>query len=207
MRVTYRPTLFWAIHGTIAAVFALLAVAPATTRAIWALENFPVMALLPLVVATRRTHPLTPLLYAVALVGALAMMVGGHWSYAQVPAGRSVADWFGWERNPYDRFAHVVQGLVTAIAGREMLLRRTRIAPGGWLFIVVTAGSLGVAALYELFEWLIVIVANHDTTVAYLATQGDPWDTQWDLFLCLVGTVASQLALGRLHDRQLGVGG
>ncbi|MCA9773926.1 MAG: DUF2238 domain-containing protein, partial [Myxococcales bacterium] len=97
------------------------------------------------------------------------------------------------------------QGLIAAIAGREVLLRATPLRPGAWLFIVVTLGALGIAAGYELFEWLVVVVANHDTQVAYLATQGDPWDTQWDLFLCLVGAALSQLVLSRPHDRQLGL--
>jgi putative membrane protein len=119
-----------------------------------------------------------------------------------VPLGFWLRDRFGFARNPYDRVGHFAQGFVPAMLAREILLRRSPLGPGKWLFALVTAVCLAVSALYELIEWWAALATGAAAT-AFLATQGDPWDTQWDMCLALVGAVLAQLLLGRVHDRRL----
>jgi len=119
-----------------------------------------------------------------------------------VPLGFWMKETFHFARNHYDRIGHLAQGFVPAILAREILLRRTPLRPGGWLFTIVTAICLSFSALYELFEWG-TAVATGSAADAFLGTQGDPWDTQWDMFLCLLGALAAQLLLSRAHDRAL----
>ena len=171
-------------------------------RFTWVLEVLPVLASVPVLLATYRRFPLTPLLYRLILLHAAILMVGGHWTYAEVPLGFWMKDAFHFAQNHYDRIGHFAQGFVPALLAREILIRKTPLRPGGWLFAIVTAIGLAISALYELFEWE-TAVATGTAADAFLGTQGDPWDTQWDMFLCLVGALASQLLLGRLHDGQL----
>jgi putative membrane protein len=168
----------------------------------WVLEVAPVLAGVPLLVLTWRRFPLSPLCYRLLFLHALVLMAGGHYTYAEVPLGFWVQDALGLARNHYDRLGHIAQGFVPAILAREILLRRTTLRPGGWLFVLVTAVCLAVSALYELAEWG-AAVALGESAQAFLGTQGDPWDTQWDMFLALVGAITSQLVLARIHDRQL----
>lgn len=172
-------------------------------RTTWWLEVFPVVLGLPLLIATRRRFPLTPLLYVLLFVHALILMLGGHYTYARVPLGFWVQDLFDLGRNHYDRLGHFAQGFVPAILAREILLRRTPLRPGGWLFFLVCSVCLAFSACYEFFEWWSAVIGG-SAADAFLGTQGDVWDTQWDMFLALVGAVAAQLLLARLHDRQLG---
>lgn len=171
-------------------------------RVVWLLEVAPVLVAVPLLAATYSRFPLTPLLYRLLFLHAVILMVGGHYTYAEVPLGEWARTAFGFARNHYDRIGHLAQGFVPAILVREVLLRRSPLRPGSWLFVLVTSVSLAFSALYELIEWWVATFAG-DEGVAFLATQGDPWDTQWDMFLALVGALASQLALARPHDRQL----
>jgi putative membrane protein len=171
-------------------------------RFTWFLETGPVLIGAPLLVVTYMRFPLTPLLYRLLFVHAAVLMLGGHYTYAEVPIGHWVKDWLGLARNHYDRLGHFAQGFIPAILIREILLRRTPLRPGGWLFVLVTAVALAVSALYELIEWWTAL-ATGEAAQAFLGTQGDPWDTQWDMFLALVGSVLSQITLVRLHDRQL----
>lgn len=171
-------------------------------RVVWLLEVAPVLAGVPLLLATHRRFPLTPLLYRLLFLHAVILMVGGHYTYAEVPLGEWAREAFGFARNHYDRIGHLAQGFIPAILAREVLLRRTPLRPGGWLFVLVTSVCLAFSAFYELIEWWVATVAS-DEGVAFLATQGDPWDTQWDMFLALIGALTSQLVLSRLHDRQL----
>lgn len=171
-------------------------------RLTWWLEVAPVLIAVPLLVWTRRSFPLTPLLYGLILVHALILMLGGHYTYAEVPLGYWMQDWFGFARNHYDRIGHLAQGFVPAILAREILLRRTPLPRGGWLFVLVTSVCLAFSAFYELIEWWSAVFLGGGAT-AFLGTQGDPWDTQWDMFLCLIGAIASQGLLARLHDRHL----
>lgn len=168
----------------------------------WALEAAPVLIGAALLILSHGDFPLTPLTLRLLFLHALVLLVGAHYTYAQVPVGFWAAETFDLARNHYDRFAHVVQGFVPAILVREILLRTSPLYPGKWLFVVVTSICLAFSAFYEMIEWWSAVIygANAD---AFLGTQGDPWDTQWDMFLALVGAVTAQLLLSRAHDRAL----
>ncbi len=169
---------------------------------IWVLETAPVLIALPLLLATRRNFPLTRLLYGLIFVHALILILGAHYSYARVPAGFWIQELFDFQRNHYDRLGHIAQGFIPAILAREILLRKTRLEPGGWLFVIVTSICLAFSAFYELVEWWVAVFAE-GSAEEFLAMQGDVWDTQWDMFLALCGAIASQLMLARWHSRQL----
>ena len=157
---------------------------------------------LPLLIATRRRFPLTPLVCRLLFGHALILMLGGHYTYARVPAGFWLQDALDLARNHYDRLGHLAQGFVPAMLAREILLRRSPLRPGGWLFFLTTCVVLAISASYEFIEWGVALVLGMDAD-AFLATQGDVWDTQWDMFLALLGGLAAQLLLSRLHDRQV----
>ena len=171
-------------------------------RFTWILEVAPVLVAAPILVATYRSFPLTSLLYRLLFVHALILMVGGHWTYAEVPLGSWMQQAFGFARNHYDRIGHFAQGFVPAVLAREILLRKTPLRRGGWLFFLVACVCLAFSALYELVEWGMA-VATGSKADAFLGTQGDPWDTQWDMLFCLIGALSSQLLLARVHDRQM----
>jgi putative membrane protein len=171
-------------------------------RLTWLLEVAPILIAAPLLIATFRRFRLTPLLYRLIFLHALILMLGGHYTYAEVPLGFWVQDLFELGRNHYDRLGHLAQGFIPAILAREILLRRTPIAPGRWLFVLVTSVCLAFSAFYEMLEWG-AAVALGQSADAFLGTQGDPWDTQWDMFLALIGAVTAQATLAGLHDRQL----
>jgi putative membrane protein len=143
------------------------------------------------------------LAYVLVWVHAIILMVGGHYTYAEVPLFNWVRDAFGLARNHYDRVGHLAQGFVPAILAREVLLRTSPLRPGRWLFFLVCCVCLAISALYELVEWWAALLTSPETGTAFLGTQGDVWDTQWDIFLALVGGLIAQLALSRLHQRQL----
>jgi putative membrane protein len=168
----------------------------------WLLETFPIFVAVPLLIVTRERFPLTPLAYRLIFIHALVLMVGGHYTYAKVPLGFWVQELFDLGRNHYDRLGHFIQGFVPAILAREILLRTSPLRPGKWLFTLVAAVCLAISALYEFVEWGAALVFGQGTE-AFLGTQGDQWDTQWDMFLALVGAVVSQLLLTRVHDGQL----
>ena len=169
---------------------------------IWSLEVAPIIAVMPLLWFTRRSFPLTDLSYALILVQAVIMMVGGHYSYARVPLGFWAQDAFHLARNDYDRLGHLAQGVVPALCAREILLRRTPLRTGGWLFFLVTATCLAISACYEFVEWWVALLLGSGAD-EFLATQGDPWDTQSDMFMALIGAMLGQLLLARWQDRQL----
>jgi len=156
----------------------------------------------PIMMATYRRFPLTPLLYVLIALHALVLIVGGHYTYARVPLGFWMQDWFDLTRNHYDRIGHLMQGFVPAIVARELLLRTTPLRRGAWLFTIVTLSILGVSALYEFTEWWAALAGGSATT-DFLGTQGDVWDTQWDMFMALCGAMVAQLTLGSVHDAQL----
>jgi putative membrane protein len=172
-------------------------------RFTWLLEVAPVLIGAPLLVVTARRFPLTPLLYRLLFAHALILVLGGHYTYAEVPLGEWAKEAFGFARNHYDRLGHLAQGFVPAVLAREVLLRRTPLRRGGWLFTLVTSVCLAFSALYELIEWAAAITTG-EAAAAFLGTQGDVWDTQWDMFLALSGALVAQALLARLHDRQLG---
>lgn len=171
-------------------------------RFTWVLEVAPILLGVPILLATSARFPLTPLAYRLIFIHATILMVGGHYTYAEVPLGFWMKSAFGFARNHYDRIGHLAQGFVPAVLAREVLIRCSPLRPGRWLFVLVTAVVLSISALYELVEWWTAL-ATGEAAQAFLGTQGDPWDTQWDMFLALVGGLAAQLILGRVHDREL----
>lgn len=189
-------------------LFILVAVAVALSglaphdRTTWWLEIFPILIGAPILVATSRRFPLTPLLYTLLAVHALILMVGGHYTYARVPLGFWAQDLFGFARNHYDRLGHFAQGFIPAILVREILVRTSPLRPGRWLFVLVTAVCLAFSAFYELIEWWTAL-AGGNSAEAFLGTQGDVWDTQWDMFFALIGAIIAQLVLTNVHDRAL----
>jgi putative membrane protein len=187
--------------GAIALVVSGIGPADRTT---WWLEIFPILIAVPVLLATRRRFPLTPLVYRLIFVHALILMLGGHYTYAKVPLGFWMQDVFGFARNHYDRIGHFAQGFVPAIVAREILLRRSPLTRGRWLFTIVTALCLAISACYEFVEWWAAVIGGSGAD-AFLGTQGDVWDTQWDMFLAFIGAMTAQLVLSRVHDRQLGV--
>jgi putative membrane protein len=156
----------------------------------------------PILAATFRRFPLTRLAYVLIALHAVVLMVGGHYTYAEVPLGFWVRDALHLARNHYDRLGHFMQGFVPAILVREVLLRKTPLRRGGWLFFLTTSVCLAISAVYEFIEWWSAVLGG-GAADAFLGTQGDVWDTQWDMFLCLVGALTAQIVLARLHDREL----
>ncbi len=168
----------------------------------WILETLPAILGLAVLVATWRRFPLTPLVYWLILAHSLILMIGGHYTYAEVPLFDRLSEWFGWSRNNYDKLGHFAQGFVPAMVAREILLRKQVIDGHGWLNFLVVCFCLALSAFYELVEWW-VAVASGDEAVAFLGTQGDVWDTQSDMAWALAGSIAALALLGRWHDRQL----
>ncbi|MBK9549045.1 MAG: DUF2238 domain-containing protein [Gemmatimonadetes bacterium] len=194
-----REGLLLLAVGAIALVLSGIAPFDRTT---WWLEIFPILLVVPLLLVTASRFPLTPLLYRLILIHALILIVGGHWSYARVPVGFWVQELLGWQRNPYDRLGHLAQGFIPAMAAREIFRRRIPLPAGRWLAFLVVATCLALSACYELVEWWAALALGQGAD-EFLGTQGDPWDTQWDMFLALVGAILAQLTLSRLHERQL----
>jgi len=171
-------------------------------RLTWLLEVFPVILATPLLLVTRRRFPLTTLAYVLIAIHATILMVGGKYTYAEVPLFNAIRDALHGARNEYDRVGHFAQGFVPAILAREILIRKTPLRAGGWLFFLVTCVCLAVSAVYELVEWS-AAAATGAAADAFLGTQGDPWDTQKDMLLAGIGAITAQLVLSRVHDRQL----
>jgi putative membrane protein len=171
-------------------------------RFTWYLEVFPVMIALPILLFTYKRFPFSRLAYALILVHAIVLLIGGHYTYAEMPLFNWLRDANGWDRNYYDRLGHVAQGFIPAIVAREILLRTSPLRPGKWLFFLVLCIALAISALYEMLEWWVAVASGSDA-VAFLATQGDVWDTQWDMFLALLGALAALLLLSGWHDRSM----
>ncbi|MBM0260202.1 DUF2238 domain-containing protein [Micromonospora sp. 4G55] len=171
-------------------------------RLTWLLETVWVIVGIPVLLLTWRRFPLTTLLCCLLGAHAIILIVGGHHTYARTPAGNWVRDLFDLSRNPYDRLGHFAQGFVPAILIREILIRRSPLRGSRWLAPLVVCACLAFSALFEMFEWWSAVVAG-SAADDFLATQGDVWDTQWDMFLALVGAITSLALLSRLHDRQL----
>jgi putative membrane protein len=168
----------------------------------WVLEIAPILLIAPILVVTAKRFPLTPLVYRLLFLHAIVLMVGGHYTYAKVPLGFWAQDALGLARNHYDRLGHFAQGFVPAMLAREVLLRRSPLHRGKWLTFLVVCVCLAVSATYELIEWLAAVLGG-SAADAFLGTQGDVWDTQWDMFMALVGATTALLVLSRVHDRQL----
>ncbi|MGB8275633.1 MAG: DUF2238 domain-containing protein [Alphaproteobacteria bacterium] len=171
-------------------------------RLTWAMEVSWVVVALPLLAASYGVFPLTALLYRLLFLHAAILILGGYYTYARVPPGFWFADLFHLTRNHYDRFGHLAQGFIPAILAREILVRRSPLRGSKWLPFLVVCVCLAFSAFFELIEWWSALVLGADAEF-YLAFQGDPWDTQWDMFLALVGAIAGLATLSRLHDRHL----
>ena len=171
-------------------------------RATWLLEVAPVLGVLPLLWFTRRSHPFTPLLYWLVLAHCVVLIIGGAYTYARVPLGFAVQDVLHLARNPYDRIGHFMQGFVPAMAAREILLRGKHVRPGRMLAFLSLCVVMTVSSCYELIEWLVAVLIGQGAD-EFLGTQGDVWDTQWDMFMALIGGSTSLLLLSHRQDRQL----
>ncbi len=191
-----------AVLLAVGAALLILSGIGAKDRYTWILEVAPIFVAVPILVWTYKRFPLTPLAYRLILVHACILMLGGHYTYAEVPLGDWMKDLFGFSRNHYDRIGHFAQGFVPAILAREILLRKTPLKSGGWLFFLVTCVCMAISAFYEFVEWWTALASGQAAT-AFLGTQGDVWDTQWDMFLAFVGAITAQLTLSRYHDRQI----
>ncbi len=190
-----------ALLALVLGVLAWSGIAP-HDRFTWFLEVAPVLVGLPIVLLTARRFPLTPLAYTLLALHACILMVGGKYTYAEVPLGFWVRDAMGWTRNHYDRLGHLAQGFIPAIVAREVMLRTSPLRPGKWLFFLVLCFALALSATYELVEWW-TAAGTGEAADAFLGTQGDVWDTQWDMMLAGIGAITAQLLLSRWHDRQL----
>ena len=171
-------------------------------RYTWWLEVVPALIGVVILAATMRRFPLTPLVYWLILAHSIVLMIGGHYTYAQVPLFDWLREPFGWERNNYDKVGHFMQGFVPALIARELLLRLTPLSRGGWLNYFVLSACLSFSAFYELIEWWVAMLSK-DASDSFLGTQGYIWDTQSDMAWALFGAVLAVVLLARTHDRQL----
>jgi putative membrane protein len=192
-------TRLWLVVFTL--VFVWSAINPADFLT-WLLEVSPAVLALLVLVATRKVFPLTGLVYSLLLLHCIILMVGGHYTYAEVPAFDWIRDTFGHARNNYDKVAHFAQGFVPAMVAREVLLRFQVVNGRAWLNFLIACFCLAVSAFYELVEWLVAVIVGGPAE-AFLGTQGYVWDTQSDMAFALAGAICALLLLGRVHDRQL----
>jgi putative membrane protein len=190
-----------AVLAAVAIVFLWSGWAP-KDRLTWFLEVLPAIFAAPILIATWKRFPLTSLATVLIGIHASILMVGGRYTYAEVPLFNWIRDALHATRNDYDRVGHFAQGFVPAIVAREILLRRSPLRPGKWLFFLVLCVCLAISASYELFEWRTAVAAGAKSD-AFLGTQGDPWDTQEDMATAGVGALAALVLLSRVHDRQL----
>jgi len=174
----------------------------AASRSTWWLEAFPVFIALPILFWTARSFPLTRLAYVLITYHAVILLVGAHYTYEHVPLFNWVRDYFHLRRNDYDRLGHLTQGFVPAIIARETLIRHRVVLSSGWLAFFVMCICMAISACYELMEWATAVMLGSGAD-QFLGTQGDPFDTQWDMFCCLIGPSAALLLLSKLHDTEL----
>jgi len=175
---------------------------PVSERLTWILETVPVMLALPVLWWTSSRFPLTKLSYRLLALWAFVLMYGGFYTYAETPSFNWLMQVFDLDRNHYDRAAHFIQGVVPAILVRELLLRTSPLQQGKWLFFIVSSICLAISACYEFIEWWAALL-NAEAAESFLGTQGDQWDTQWDMFLALLGSIFSQLIFRKTQNKQL----
>ena len=168
----------------------------------WILETLPALIALLVMAITRRTFPLTPMLYVLVLLHSILLMVGAHYTYAEVPLFDTISEMLGHSRNNFDKLGHFMQGFVPAIAAREILIRKEVVNGRSWLNVIVVAVCLAFSAFYELLEWLAAEIMGGGAD-AFLGTQGYVWDTQSDMAFALLGAIAALVLLGRMHDNEL----
>ncbi|WP_206378226.1 DUF2238 domain-containing protein [Sneathiella limimaris] len=168
----------------------------------WFLETVPAMIGFVLMALTYKRFPLTTLLYGLILLHSVILMVGGHYTYVEVPLFDAIKPIFGFERNNYDKVGHLAQGFIPAILAREILIRRAVVSTPAWRNLFVVSICLAFSAFYELIEWWVALLSGEGAD-AFLGTQGYVWDTQSDMFYALIGAIAALILLGKLHDKQL----
>lgn len=190
------------ILGTIVLIVLIWSGITPKDRFTWFLEVAPVLIGFALIIPTYYRFRLTELLYVLITIHCVILCIGGRYTYAEVPIGFWVQEIFGFSRNHYDRLGHFAQGFIPAILAREILIRNQVVTNKKWLFLFVTSVCLSFSAVYEFIEWGAAMITGENAT-AFLGTQGDVWDTQWDMFLALIGAITAQLTLANLHDRQL----
>lgn len=176
--------------------------APTADRTTWLLENLPVFILVPLLIHLQPKLKITNFTYTILAFHGLILMVGGHYTYAKVPIGFWVQEALDLQRNHYDRLGHIMQGLGPAIGLRELLLKRTILKRGWFTSIIIVSMCLAFSAFYEMIEWWAALIMGEGAD-SFLGTQGDQWDTQWDMFLALVGALFAVLVLSHWQDRQI----
>lgn len=196
-----HTTLHAALGLVVLATLVVSGIAP-YDRATWWLEVSPVLLAAPLLLASYRRFPLTDLLYWLIALHCLVLILGGAHTYARVPAGFWVQEWLELSRNPYDKLGHFMQGFVPALITREILLRGRFLTPGRMLAFLSLCVAMTISAVYELIEWAVALIAGGGA-IDFLGTQGDPWDTQADMFWALLGASSALLGLSRLQDRQI----
>ena len=171
---------------------------------VWFLEVFPALIGIAILATIYKKFQFSNLVYIFVALHSIILIIGGHYTYAENPFFEWLQVTFDLSRNYYDRLGHIAQGFFPAIIIRELLLRKTKLERGKWLFFLVVCVALAISASYELFEWFAAISLAPGTGDAFLATQGDIWDSQWDMLLALLGSIASLLLFSRIHDKQLG---
>nr|WP_218690022.1 DUF2238 domain-containing protein [Psychrobacter sp. BF1] len=168
----------------------------------WSLEVFPALLGLVVLAVTYQKFPLSRLTYALILLHCIVLMIGGHYTYAQVPLFDTFAQWFGWQRNHYDKLGHFIQGFVPACIAREILLRLQVVKNERWLVTFVLCFCLAFSAFYELVEWWAALAVGEDAE-AFLGTQGYVWDTQSDMLLALVGSIVFLVVCRKWQDSSI----
>ena len=172
-------------------------------RFTWWLESLPAIVGVVLLLGFQKKFPLSTMLLVLVWLQSVVLVVGGHYTYAEVPLGEWAKGWFGWQRNNYDKLGHFAQGFVPAILTREILLRASPLRGSRWLGFLVVCVCLAFSAFYELAEWFTAIMSG-EAADAFLGTQGDPWDTQTDMLMALIGATVAMLFMRGVHDRSLG---
>ena len=168
----------------------------------WIMETFPAIVGSAILVATYRRFPFTTLTYVLVTIFAIILMIGGHYTYAEVPLGNWARDAVGFSRNHFDRLGHLFQGVVPAMLARELLRRKVGVRSSGWLFALAVSVALAISALYELFEWRFAVTFGGKQAEDFLGSQGDVWDAQKDMAMALAGSAGAVALLSRWQDRQ-----
>ncbi len=189
----------WLITFTI--VFIWSGIEP-KDRLTWGLEVAPAVIALAVIIYTYRSFKLTPFVYVLILLHCILLMVGGHYTYAEVPLFEYLKEPLGFTRNNFDKLGHLMQGFVPALVAREILIRKSIIVHAGWRDFFILSFCLAVSAFYEIIEWWVAL-ASGESAEAFLGTQGYIWDTQSDMWLAMVGALVALLLLGKVHDRQI----
>jgi putative membrane protein len=200
--MTNRPSAYeWALLLSLMALLIWSGIGP-HDRFTWVLEVFPIFIGVPALTLLYPKLRLTPLVYTLIWIHACILMLGGHYTYARVPLGFWMEDWFGFARNHYDRIGHFAQGFIPAMVAREIFIRRSPLGATRWLPFMTVCFCLAFSAFYELIEFWTALATGEGAT-DFLGTQGDPWDTQWDMMLALIGSIVALVLLSRWQDRQL----